>query len=425
MKLEQDVCNGSKRKQIYKCDWLWQTGYNAKTKLKGGRGMREGWEYKKLGDVCQVVTGSTPKTNISEYWDGNYPWVTPAELKGDVYISDTARHITEEAIAHTNLTLLPIGTVLLSSRAPIGKVAITTIEMYCNQGFKNLICSDAINNKYLYLWLSGKTEYLNSLGRGATFKEISKTIVENVIIPLPPLSIQKSIVSELDKINELIRLKKEQLKDYDNLAQSIFYEMFGDPVANDKKWDVESLGKVCDVRDGTHDSPQYLQESPYILITSKNLVNGKIDYSNVNYISEEDYIAINKRSQVDDGDIIMAMIGTIGNPIIVKLEERKFCIKNVALIKFFNESLVSNKYIHSLLNNDSYLSFIKSQNKGGTQKFVALGTIRKLPIPIPPLSFQQQFAQRIELIEQQKEEIKSTIADLETLLASRMQYWFG
>lgn len=386
--------------------------------------MIEGWEYKKLGDVCQVVTGSTPKTNISEYWDGNYPWVTPAELKGDVYISDTARHITEEAIAHTNLTLLPIGTVLLSSRAPIGKVAITTIEMYCNQGFKNLICSDAINNKYLYLWLSGKTEYLNSLGRGATFKEISKTIVENVIIPLPPLSIQKSIVTELDKINELIRLKKEQLKDYDNLAQSIFYEMFGDPVVNEKGWDIESLGKVCDVRDGTHDSPQYLQESPYILITSKNLVNGKIDYSNVNYISKEDYIAINKRSQVDDGDIIMAMIGTIGNPIIVKLEEHKFCIKNVALIKFFNDSLVSNKYVHSLLNNESYLTFIKSQNKGGTQKFVALGTIRKLPIPIPPLSYQQQFIQRIELIEKQKAEVQRTIKDLETLLASRMQYWF-
>ena len=296
--------------------------------------------------------------------------------------------------------------------------------MYCNQGFKNLICSDTIFNKYLYFWLKGKTDYLNSLGRGATFKEISKSIVENIQIPLPPIQSQQSIVSELDKINELICLKKEQLKDYDNLAQSIFYEMFGDPVANDKKWDIESLGKVCDVRDGTHDSPQYLQESPYILITSKNLVNGKIDYSNVNYISEEDYIAINKRSQVDDGDIIMAMIGTIGNPIIVKLEEHKFCIKNVALIKFFNDSLVSNKYVHSLLNNESYLTFIKSQNKGGTQKFVALGTIRKLPIPIPPLSYQQQFAQRIELIEKQKAEIQSTIADLETLLASRMQYWF-
>ena len=386
--------------------------------------MKHGWEYKKLGEICQIVTGSTPKTSVQEYWGGKYPWVTPAELKGDVFIDDTERHITDEAVAHTNVTLLPIGTVLLSSRAPIGKVAITTREMYCNQGFKNLICSDTIFNKYLYFWLKGKTDYLNSLGRGATFKEISKSIVENIQIPLPPIQSQQSIVSELDKINELICLKKEQLKDYDNLAQSIFYEMFGDPVANDKKWDIESLGKVCDVRDGTHDSPQYLQESPYILITSKNLVNGKIDYSNVNYISEEDYIAINKRSQVDDGDIIMAMIGTIGNPIIVKLEEHKFCIKNVALIKFFNDSLVSNKYVHSLLNNESYLTFIKSQNKGGTQKFVALGTIRKLPIPIPPLSYQQQFAQRIELIEQQKAEIQSTIADLETLLASRMQYWF-
>ena len=383
--------------------------------------MKHGWEYKKLGEICQIVTGSTPKTSVQEYWGGKYPWVTPAELKGDVFIDDTERHITDEAVAHTNVTLLPIGTVLLSSRAPIGKVAITTREMYCNQGFKNLICSDTIFNKYLYFWLKGKTDYLNSLGRGATFKEISKSIVENIQIPLPPIQSQQSIVSELDKINELICLKKEQLKDYDNLAQSIFYEMFGDPVANDKKWDIESLGKVCDVRDGTHDSPQYLQESPYILITSKNLVNGKIDYSNVNYISEEDYIAINKRSQVDDGDIIMAMIGTIGNPIIVKLEEHKFCIKNVALIKFFNDSLVTNKYVHSLLNNESYLTFIKSQNKGGTQKFVALGTIRKLPIPIPPLSYQQQFAQRIELIEKQKAEIQSTIADLETLLASRMQ----
>ena len=386
--------------------------------------MKHGWEYKKLGEICQIVTGSTPKTSVQEYWGGKYPWVTPAELKGDVFIDDTERHITDEAVAHTNVTLLPIGTVLLSSRAPIGKVAITTREMYCNQGFKNLICSDTIFNKYLYFWLKGKTDYLNSLGRGATFKEISKSIVENIQIPLPPIQSQQSIVSELDKINELICLKKEQLKDYDNLAQSIFYEMFGDPVANDKKWDIESLGKVCDVRDGTHDSPQYLQESPYILITSKNLVNGKIDYSNVNYISEEDYIAINKRSQVDDGDIIMAMIGTIGNPIIVKLEEHKFCIKNVALIKFFNDSLVSNKYVHSLLNNESYLTFIKSQNKGGTQKFVALGTIRKLPIPIPPLSYQQQYVQRIELIEKQKAEVQRTIADLETLLASRMQYWF-
>ena len=386
--------------------------------------MREGWTYKKLGEVCEVVTGSTPKTNIPEYWDGDYPWITPAELKGDVFVDDTERHITEEAVAHTNVTLMPAGTVLLSSRAPIGKVAITTREMYCNQGFKNLICSNYINNKYLYLWLKGKTDYLNSLGRGATFKEISKSIVENIQIPVPPLSEQQSIVAELDKINELISLKKVQLSDLDALAQSIFYDMFGDPIENEKGWEVKKLGEVCDVRDGTHDSPQYLSESEYFLITSKNIQGDIIDYANVNYISKEDYDSINKRSYVDEGDIIMGMIGTIGKPIIVHKNNLKFCVKNVALIKFPESCLVKNVYVKALLDNDSYKQYLLSLNKGGTQKFVALGTLRTLKCPLPPLSLQQDFAKRVEFIEQQKAQISSTIKDLETLLASRMQYWF-
>lgn len=388
--------------------------------------MREGWEYKKLGEVCEVVSGSTPKTNVPEYWGEGHYWVTPAELNETiVYIDKTERQITDEALAKTKLRLLPVGTVLLSSRAPIGKVAITKTEMYCNQGFKNCICSDSIYNKYLFYFLRLKKEYLNSLGRGATFKEISKSIVESISIPLPPKSTQLAIVSELDKINELIRLKKEQLKDSDNLAQSLFYEMFGDPVENEKGWEVKKLNNICDVRDGTHDSPKYLQNSEYILITSKNIVNGSIDFENVNYISEEDYIKINKRSKVDNGDIIMPMIGTIGNPIIAHIDgTHKFCIKNVALIKFLADSTVNNMFIVNLMRCSSFSSYLLNQNKGGTQKFVALGAIRKLPIPLPPLPLQHLFAQRIEQIEHQKSEVQKAITDLETLLASRMQYWF-
>lgn len=388
--------------------------------------MREGWEYKKLGEVCEVVSGSTPKTNVPEYWGEGHYWVTPAELNETiVYIDKTERQITDEALAKTKLRLLPVGTVLLSSRAPIGKVAITKTEMYCNQGFKNCICSDSIYNKYLFYFLRLKKEYLNSLGRGATFKEISKSIVESISIPLPPKSTQLAIVSELDKINELIRLKKEQLKDSDNLAQSLFYEMFGDPVENEKGWEVKKLNNICDVRDGTHDSPKYLQNSEYILITSKNIVNGSIDFENVNYISEEDYIKINKRSKVDNGDIIMPMIGTIGNPIIAHIDgNHKFCIKNVALIKFLADSTVNNMFIVNLMRCSSFSSYLLNQNKGGTQKFVALGAIRKLPIPLPPLPLQHLFAQRIEQIEHQKAEVQKAITDLETLLASRMQYWF-
>ena len=201
--------------------------------------------------------------------------------------------------------------------------------------------------------------------------------------------------------------------------------MFGDPVENEKGWEVKDLGEVCDVRDGTHDSPKYLEQSDYVLITSKNIVSGTIDFTTANYISEEDYININKRSCVDEGDIIMAMIGTIGNPIIVKDIDRKFCIKNVALIKFANSSLVANVYIRALLDNKSYCQYILSQNKGGTQKFVALGTIRKLKTPLPPLALQQQFASKIEAIEKQKALIKKSIEEVETLFNSRMDYYFN
>ena len=374
--------------------------------------MREGWEYKKLGDVCQVVTGSTPKTNISEYWDGNYPWVTPAELKGDVYISDTARHITEEAIAHTNLTLLPIGTVLLSSRAPIGKVAITTIEMYCNQGFKNLICSDAINNKYLYLWLSGKTEYLHSLGRGATFKEISKTIVENVIIPLPPLSIQKSIVSELDKINELIRLKKEQLKDYDNLAQSIFYEMFGD-----EKYERRKLKDIVKVKSGQV-SPL---EDPYcdmVHVGPANIESNTGRLINLKTAKEENLIS--GKYLFDSSMVLYSKIRPNLNKVTIADFEG---ICSADMYPLIPSKSIDKKFLLFILKQKEFLSYAIANSGRANIPKINREALLEYSTILPPLSLQLQFAERLALIEKQKEQISSIIKDLETLLASRMQYW--
>jgi type I restriction enzyme S subunit len=258
-----------------------------------------------------------------------------------------------------------------------------------------------------------------------TVKHLSSRQLHQIPIPIPPLPEQERIVSELDCINGILEKKREQIKELDALAQSIFYHMFGDPVTNEKGWEVKKLGEVCDVRDGTHDSPKYLEFSDYVLITSKNIVGDTIDFTSANYISEEDYTNINKRSCVDEGDIIMAMIGTIGKPIIVKKLDRNFCIKNVALIKFVNSLEVTNVYIRALLNDEIYSKYIQGQNKGGTQKFIALGTIRKLNIPLPPLSLQQSFATKIAAIEKQKELIKRSIAEVETLLASRMQLYFG
>ena len=181
-------------------------------------------ERYKLGDICKIVSGNTPKTGIEEYWNGNIKWITPAELKDNSYIvTDSVKKITELAVKKTGLSSFPKGTVILSSRAPIGKVAIAGCEMYCNQGFKNLICSEKIYNKYLYWFLKKNNAYLNSLGRGATFKEISKSIVGEIEISIPKMEEQKEIVRRLEKLAEIIKLRQEELEVLDTLTLSLIH----------------------------------------------------------------------------------------------------------------------------------------------------------------------------------------------------------
>lgn len=212
----------------------------------------------RLGDICTVISGTTPKSNCPEYWGGNINWVTPAELtdESDV-IYESQRKITQQAVIDSSLKSFPAGTVLLSSRAPIGKVAIAGIEMYCNQGFKNLICSDKVYNRYLYHFLKDKTAYLNSLGRGATFKEISKSIVENIQIPLPPIDEQHKIAAVLDKVSDLIAKRRQQLDKLDLLVKSKFVEMFGDPKMNEKGWETAKISDIFSVKGGKRNTERY------------------------------------------------------------------------------------------------------------------------------------------------------------------------
>ena len=378
----------------------------------------------RLGDICTIVSGSTPKSTIPEYWDGNIKWITPAELdQGTYIINDSVRHITELGVAKTGLKPFPQGTVILSSRAPIGKTAIAGCEMYCNQGFKNLICSDKINPRYLYWFLTCNTEYLNSLGRGATFKEISKEIVANIEIPLPAMEQQISVAEKFEKVSELIALRKEQLAKLNQLVKSRFIELFGDAVLNPFGWDKNILGLVCDVRDGTHDSPQYY-ETGYPLVTSKNVTGGKIDLTDCSLICEADFKKINERSKVDIGDIIMPMIGTVGKPVIVDVEPN-FAIKNVALIKFKTDSKVLNIYIRALLQSDYFDDAVLSKIRGGTQKFISLGDIRKLEVLVPPMEVQKQFVAFVEQTDKSKLAIQQSLDKLELLKKSLMQEYFG
>ena len=388
--------------------------------------MREGWEYKKLGEVALVVSGSTPKTNIKEYWGEGHYWITPAELNEQtIYISKTERQITDAALHKTKLQLLPKGTVLLSSRAPIGKVAICDVEMYCNQGFKNCVCGSKLNNKYLFYFLKDKKDYLNSLGRGATFKEISKSIVEKITIPIPPLSTQLSIVSELDKINELIRLKKEQLKDYDNLAQSIFYEMFGDPVENEKGWEVKKLIETvvleCTISYGIV-QPGDGVEDGIPVVRPIDLTGTFVSTNNLKKTTEK-ISSSYSRTILTGKELLVCVRGTTGVCSLVT-DELKGCNVTRGITPLLFNDNTDRWFMYYQFQMPQIKCIIADYTKGITLKQINMADFRKIPVILPPLPLQQLFAQRIELIEKQKAEVQRTISNLETLLASRMQYWF-
>lgn len=183
------------------------------------------------------------------------------------------------------------------------------------------------------------------------------------------------------------------------------------------------LNDICDVRDGTHDSPQYVTEG-FPLVTSKNIIDGKIDISNVNYISEEDYIAINKRSHVDDGDILMPMIGTIGRPVIVK-KQFDFAIKNVALIKFHEDSKITPSYVRYVLDSNLFKRYVERENRGGTQKFIALGKIRNFEVPLISLDKQNEITSILDNISLTIKKRNEQLAQLDELIKSRFVELFG
>lgn len=185
-------------------------------------------DWVKIGTVAEVVGGSTPKTDKKEYWDGEYYWITPAEISEDDFVVyKTQRTLTELGVRSSSLRRLPTGTILLSSRAPIGKVAIAGVEMYCNQGFKNLVCGKELNPIYGYALLKYNTEYLNSLGRGATFKEISKAIVENIYIPVPPIERQNDFARFVEQTDKSKFRIKQSLEKLEILYKALLQKYFG------------------------------------------------------------------------------------------------------------------------------------------------------------------------------------------------------
>src|SRR6266849_4017268 len=159
--------------------------------------MRVGWHRKQIGDVCEIVNGGTPKTGVPAYWEGQHLWITPAEMgkRLSPYVDDTERKITDLGLQDSSARILPSCSVILSSRAPIGHLVINTVPMATNQGCKGLVPRNGLQTKFLYYYLTSIVDFLNSLGTGTTFKELSGQKLKEVPVPVPALPEQQRIVA--------------------------------------------------------------------------------------------------------------------------------------------------------------------------------------------------------------------------------------
>ena len=352
----------------------------------------------KLGDICEIVSGSTPKTSIAEYWDGDVKWITPAELSDDTYIiMDSVRKITKLAVEKTGLRSIPKGTVILSSRAPIGKVAIAGCELYCNQGFKNLICSDVINNKYLYWFLRGNTIFLNSLGRGATFKEISKSIVSEIEINIPSIMQQKKVVENLEKLNRIISIRKQELQLLDELVRGRFVEMFGNPVYNTHDLPIRNLNELGDWASGGTPSrtiPEYFEGN--IDWYSAGELNTLFLEGSVEKITEE---AIEKSAAklFKAGSLLIGMYDTAAFKMGI-LKEDSASNQACACITPNDEVNIIWLYYELQMMKEHFLS----QRRGVRQKNLNLGMIKAFEIPIVKRDQQDEFSDFVNQIDKSK-----------------------
>lgn len=239
--------------------------------------------------------------------------------------------------------------------------------------------------------------------------------VARLSVPLPPLPEQRRIAAILDKADALRAKRREAIAKLDQLLQSVFIDMFGDPVTNPKGWAMRPLGQLCDVRDGTHDSPKYVTAG-YPLLTSRNLSEGHVSLDGAMLISEDDYRQINKRSQVHKGDLLMPMIGTVGSPVLVD-HDPTYAVKNVAILKFRNAE-ASNIYVLHLLRSHYFDWVTSKRNRGGTQKFIALGDIRSMPVPSPARDLQERFSRIVANISNRTAHARNAETTTEKLFSS-------
>lgn len=383
------------------------------------------WKEIELNELAEIVSGSTPSTLKSEYWNGNINWITPAEIGNgnNGYYYETQKKITKEGLESASINIFPKGTVMLTSRAPIGKVAIAGTEMCSNQGFKNFICKkDQLVPEYLYYWLRSKEDYLNSIGHGATFKEISKSVVSKLKIPIPfkdgnpNIEEQNRIVQILENAEKLKERGKKANDLLDEYLKSVFHEMF-----YGEGFEEVRLGDICETTSGGTPSrakKEYWENGKIPWIKSGDLNKDRI--TEVDEFITEKGLRESSAKYIDSGTVLIAMYGaTAGKTSISKIKATTN--QAVCALTPRNNNLDKIYLLYWLRSNYSY---IVSLSFGGGQPNISQQVVRSLKIPLPPLPLQQKFSNIVEQVEKLKENVEKSNMESENLFNSLMHKAF-
>lgn len=360
------------------------------------------WKHKPLGKLGKIVSGSTPRTTEKEYWGGDIPWITPADLTNHegVFFKGKFRKITKAGYESCSTTMLPAGSILFSSRAPIGHCAVTTHPLCTNQGFKSIIPNaDELDPIYGFFALKFFTPQIVNQGRGATFSEVNKEIMENFCIPAPPIEEQQRIAGILARADRLWQLRRYALQLSEGYLQSVFLQMFGDPVTNPMGWEIRPLGKLLTTIDSGV-SP-VCQERPALDKEWGILKLGAV--TTCNYLETENKAITYKTSprmelEVKSGDLLFSRKNTydlVGACAYVHHTRPKLMLPDLIFrLQIEDKKELDPIYLWQLLIFPTKRKMVQRLAGGsaGSMPNISKGRLNTVEIPLPSPELQSKFA---------------------------------
>jgi type I restriction enzyme S subunit len=355
------------------------------------------WEKVKLENLCKMNSGGTPSRSNISYYSGDIPWAKISDIEaaegGVIY--NTEEKITIDGLASINNRVFEKGTLLLAMYGSVGKVAFAGLKMSTNQAILGIRIIDekVLDYSYLKYWFQTIKNKLLDRAVGGTLQNISLGIVKDLEIPLPPLSVQKRIAEILDAANALRRKDQELLKKYDELAQSIFIELFGDPVKNEKGWEVKRLDDL--LLEGEKISYGVVQPGddfpngvPIVRVGDFNLM--RIDKTNLKRINPEIEKNYN-RTRLKGDEILIACVGSIGKIALADDSLQGFNIVRATAKVRVDKERINRKYLAFHLSQKSIQNYFIAETRTSSQPTLNIKQIEETKILIPPIEIQNHF----------------------------------